>query len=271
MRIKSKVRGQESKVKAILSLCLPDHDLRALDTKGGRETLDFVLQTLDLRKAFRTPAGARLEVLRGVSFAAEAGEMLAIVGASGSGKSTLLHILGGLEAADSGEVRFGDFELTRAGNAELAHFREREVGFVFQSHHLLPDLTAAENVALPLLINRQSRVESMRRALDALASVGLKERAAHNIGQLSGGEQQRVAVARALVHGPRIVLADEPTGNLDAGIGDEIGAILAAYARAQPATIILATHNERLARLCDRVLLLQNGLLSTRQRGAEND
>jgi lipoprotein-releasing system ATP-binding protein len=226
---------------------------------------------LDLRKAFRTPAGARLEVLRGVSFAVEAGEMLAITGESGSGKSTLLHILGGLEAADSGEVRFGEFELTRAGDAELARFREREVGFVFQSHHLLPDLTAAENVALPLLISRQSRLESMRRALDALETVGLKERAAHNIGQLSGGEQQRVAVARALVHGPRVVLADEPTGNLDARISDEIGAIFADYARARRALVLLATHNERLASACDRVLLLQNGCLRARQSGAQTD
>ncbi len=214
-----------------------------------------------MRKAFRTPSGARLEVLRGVSFAAACGEMLAIVGASGSGKSTLLHVLGGLEAPDSGEVSFGDFELTRAGRAELARFRERDVGFVFQFHHLLPDLTAAENVSLPLLINRQSRIESMKRALHALEGVGLKERATHSVGQLSGGEQQRVAVARALVHRPRLVLADEPTGNLDATIGDEIGAMLADYCRARPATIILATHNERLAAACDRVLLLQDGAL----------
>ena len=233
-----------------------------MDIKGGKQTLDFGLRTSDLKKAFRTPAGAWLEVLRGVSFEVAGGEMLAIVGASGSGKSTLLHILGGLEAADSGEVRSGEFELTRATDAELARFREREVGFVFQSHHLLPDLTAAENVALPLLINRQSRAESMRRALASLESVGLKERATHNVGQLSGGEQQRVAVARALVHRPRIVLADEPTGNLDSKIGDEISAILADYRRAQGAAVVVATHNERLASVCDRVLLLQNGCLS---------
>jgi lipoprotein-releasing system ATP-binding protein len=219
---------------------------------------------LDLQKAFRTPAGARLEVLRGASFEVAVGEMLAIVGASGSGKSTLLHILGGLEAADAGRVKFGEFDVTSASDAELALFREREVGFVFQSHHLLPDLTAAENVALPLLMRRMRREESMRRALAALESIKLRERATHNVGQLSGGEQQRVALARALVKRPRLVLADEPTGNLDAAIGDEIGATLAAYCRAERAAVIVATHNERLARSCDRVLLLEDGRLSER-------
>ena len=227
-----------------------------------KQTLDFRLWTLDLRKSFRTPAGAPLEVLRGVSFAVEAGEIVAITGASGSGKSTLLHILGGMDAADAGEVKMGEFSLMQANDAKLARFRERDLGLVFQSHHLLPDLTAAENVALPLLINRQPRNESMRRALVALEGVHLLERAAHNIGQLSGGEQQRVAIARALVKTPRLVLADEPTGNLDAAIGDEIGAILADYCRAQRAAVVIATHNERLARLCDRVLLLQDGCLS---------
>lgn len=216
----------------------------------------------DVRKSFRTPAGARLEVLRGVSLAVAAGEMLAIVGVSGSGKSTLLHILGGLEAADAGEIKFGEFDLMRARQSELVRFREREVGFVFQSHHLLPDLTAMENVALPLLINRRPRGESMCSAMSALESVGLKERAMHNIGQLSGGEQQRVALARALVKRPRLVLADEPTGNLDAALGDEIGAMLAAYCRTTRAIVIMATHNGNLARACDRKLLLQDGQLS---------
>lgn len=258
-----------SKVKAARSPCLSDNELQALDTKGGKQTLDFGLRALDLRKAFRTPAGARLEVLRGASFAVAAGEIVAIMGASGSGKSTLLHILGGLDAADAGEVKLGEFSLMQANEAKLSRFRERELGLVFQSHHLLPDLTAAENVALPLLINRQPRNESLRRALVALEGVRLLERAAHNVGQLSGGEQQRVAVARALVKGPRLVLADEPTGNLDTAIGDEIGAILAGYCRTQRAAVVVATHNERLARLCDRVLLLQDGRLSEQPKGRE--
>lgn len=222
-----------------------------------------------LRKAFRTPSGARLEVLRGASFKVEAGEMVGIMGASGSGKSTLLHILGGLDAADSGRVHCGEFELTGAGSGELAEFRKREVGFVFQSHHLLPDLTAAENVALPLLIKRRTRAESMRRALSMLESIGLKERADADVGQLSGGEQQRVAVARALVHTPRLVLADEPTGNLDAVIGDEIGATFARYCRDEQAIVVVATHNERLARICDRVLLLRDGRLCEQGVDAE--
>ncbi len=224
--------------------------------------MDFGLWTLDLKKSFRTASGTRLEVLRGVSLSVEAGEMVAITGASGSGKSTLLHILGGLEAADAGSARFGEFDLIAAAETELAHFREREVGFVFQFHHLLADLTAAENVALPLLINRRARVESMRRARAALESFRLRERAEQPISQLSGGEQQRVAVARALIHKPRLVLADEPTGNLDAAHADETGAILADYCRNAQAIVVVATHNERLARLCDRVLLLQDGRLS---------
>lgn len=233
----------------------------------NKQTSDFVLSASDLRKAFRTPAGARLEVLRGASFTVAAGEMAAITGASGSGKSTLLHILGGLEAADAGEVRFDEFDLTKANAAALARFREREVGFVFQSHHLLADLTAAENVALPLLINRQPRSESMRRAMAALEGVGLRERATHTPPQLSGGEQQRVAVTRALVHAPRLILADEPTGNLDAATGDEISAILVDYCRRQHAIVVVATHNERLARTCDRVLLLQDGRLNLEAKG----
>lgn len=214
-----------------------------------------------MRKSFRTPLGAQLEVLRGASLTVEAGELVAIMGASGSGKSTLLHLLGGLEAADAGEIKFGEVDLTRARSVELTRFRAREVGFVFQSHRLLPDLTAIENVALPLLINRRPRSESTQSALAALENVGLKERAPHNIGQLSGGEQQRVALARALVKQPRLVLADEPTGNLDAALGDEIGAMLAAYCRTARAVVIMATHNENLARACDRTLLLQDGQL----------
>lgn len=235
----------------------------------NKQTSDFGLFISDVQKAFRTPAGARLEVLRGASFTVAAGEMAAITGASGSGKSTLLHILGGLEAVDAGEVRFGEFDLTKADTAALARFREREVGFVFQSHHLLADLTAAENVALPLLINRRTRSESLRRALSSLAHVRLLERADYNVGQLSGGEQQRVAVARALVHRPRLVLADEPTGNLDAAIGDEIGVLLADYCHTQRASVIVATHQKRLASACDRILFLHDGRLSEQPGGAE--
>jgi lipoprotein-releasing system ATP-binding protein len=225
--------------------------------------LDFGLKVSDLRKSFRSPTGARLEVLRGVSFTASAGEMLAVVGASGAGKSTLLHLLGGLEAADAGLIKLDDFEITQAQRTELAHYRNELVGFVFQFHHLLPDLTAAENVALPLLISRTARRESFRQVTEALARVGLTERAEHPVNHLSGGEQQRVALARALIKRPRLILADEPTGNLDAPTGDEIGQLLNSYCREQNAIAVVATHNARLANVCDRTLILEDGRVAT--------
>jgi lipoprotein-releasing system ATP-binding protein len=221
----------------------------------------FELVVEDLRKSFREPAGGALEVLRGVSFGLRAGEMAAVVGASGSGKTTLLHVLGGLEAADSGSARLGRFGITRAGAAELARWRGREVGFVFQFHHLLADLSAEENVALPLLVARAGRGEAFMQARAMLEKVGLSRRLRHAAGELSGGEQQRVAVARALGTRPRLVLADEPTGNLDARTGSEVGALLLALCREARACVLVATHNERLARLCDRVLGLRGGRL----------
>lgn len=217
------------------------------------------LRILDLYKSFRTQAGARLEVLRGVSFEARRGEMLALTGASGAGKSTLLHIVGGLERANSGSVHLGDVELTSASGLKLSRLRNERIGFVFQFHHLLPDLTATENVALPLLIRRDSRGESRLRAVQLLESIGLAERLDQPVGLLSGGEQQRVAVARALVHTPQLVLADEPTGNLDAATGDAITALLSSFAGEHGATVLLATHNERAAGLCDRTLRLRDG------------
>lgn len=220
------------------------------------------LVATELRKSFAAEAaGAPVEVLRGVSFALAAGEVLAIMGASGAGKSTLLHILGGLEQADEGSAHLYDFEITRAGKTELESFRKREVGFVFQFHHLLQDLTALENVQLPLRISRVAQAESTRRALTALNDVGLGKRAAHLVNRLSGGEQQRVALARAIVKNPRLVLADEPTGNLDAEAGASVGGLLLAFARARGACVIIATHNEQLASICDRTLHLRNGRL----------
>jgi lipoprotein-releasing system ATP-binding protein len=216
----------------------------------------------DLCKAFKTPGGAAIEVLRGVSFALGAGEMAAIMGPSGAGKSTLLHLVGGLDAPDSGEIKLDAFDLTRARAAALTRFRNTQIGFVFQFHHLLPDLTAAENVSMPLLINRVARRDAMRRAEEMLERVGLEGRiSAARVGLLSGGEQQRVAIARACITRPRLILADEPTGNLDARAGDETGALLASFARAEGTTVLVATHNERLALLCDRVLLLSDGRL----------
>jgi lipoprotein-releasing system ATP-binding protein len=223
------------------------------------ETESLVVE--ELRKSFREPSGGMLEILRGVSFRLRAGEMASVVGASGAGKTTLLHVLGGLEAADAGRVRLGDFEVTRAGTSALACWRGREVGFVFQSHRLLADLSAEENVALPLLVGRRNRREALAEARVMLERVGLASRLQHAAGELSGGEQQRVAVARALVTRPGLVLADEPTGNLDARTGSEVGALLLSLSREACACVLVATHNENLAGLCDRRLALRDGKL----------
>jgi lipoprotein-releasing system ATP-binding protein len=222
---------------------------------------ETLLEARELRKAYASPAGAALEVLRGVSFALKAGEMLAVTGASGAGKSTLLHVLGGLDAADGGSVRLCEIELTRAAGAELARVRGEAVGFVFQFHHLLPDLSALENIALPLLVARRKPRAARAAASELLAAVGLSERASHRPGELSGGEQQRTAIARALVHAPRLLLCDEPTGNLDARTGESVAALLRTLARTRGAGVIVATHNEQLARTCDRTLVLEDGLL----------
>ena len=198
-------------------------------------------------------------MLREVSFEVGPGETVAVTGASGAGKSTLLHLLGGLEKADEGRIALGKFDITKSSRAALAQFRNETIGFVFQFHHLLPDLTAAENVAMPLFIGRASRKESLERALELLASMGLRDRAGHPVRQLSGGEQQRVAVARALVKRPTLVLADEPTGNLDNETGNDIAECLLAYGRSQRALVVIATHSKRLAGRCHRTLLLANG------------
>jgi lipoprotein-releasing system ATP-binding protein len=219
------------------------------------------LEVADLRKSFREPSGGVLEVLRGASLSLRAGEAAAVVGASGAGKTTLLHVVGGLEAADEGRVRLGEFDVTGASTSELVRWRGGAVGFVFQFHHLLADLSAEENVALPLLVARTGRREAFGRARELLDKVGLGARLDHAAGELSGGEQQRVAVARALVARPRLVLADEPTGNLDPRTGTEVGALLLALCREAHACALVATHNENLASLCDRRLVLREGRL----------
>jgi lipoprotein-releasing system ATP-binding protein len=252
----AKLRVQNSKSKEADEGVAPD-----APTNFEHGALNSELIVEDLRKSFREPSGAVLEVLRGVSFRLGAGEMAAVVGESGSGKTTLLHVLGGIEAADSGSARLGGFEVTRAGAGELARWRGREVGFVFQSHRLLADLSAEENVALPLMVAREGRGAALARARELLERVGLGRRLRHAAGELSGGEQQRAAVARALVARPRLVLADEPTGNLDARNAEEAGALLLSLCREAGARVLVATHNESLARLCDRRFALRGGLL----------
>jgi lipoprotein-releasing system ATP-binding protein len=210
-----------------------------------------MMNVVDLRKSFLAPNGERIEVLRGVDFAAKAGESIAITGPSGSGKSTLLHLLGGLETPDHGTIAL-----------DGADDQRQQIGFVFQFHYLLPDLSAVENVALPLLIARWGRKRAFDRALELLRESSLADRAEHPISHLSGGEQQRVAVARALITEPKLLLADEPTGNLDEAISEQIGGTLVEYARKYRAITLIATHSRSLASLCNRTLHLEGGRLN---------
>ena len=206
-------------------------------------------------------ATTRLHVLRDLDLAIEQGEMVAIVGASGVGKSTLLHVLGGLDRPDSGEVRVGEVDVSRVTDAELVSFRNAHVGFVFQFHHLLPEFTALENAEMPLRIARVTTAAARPRAQVLLGRVGLAERLDHRPGMLSGGEQQRVAVARALVMQPSLLLADEPTGDLDETTADSLHALLREMHAEFGLTAIIATHNPRLAQQCDRILRLESGQL----------
>jgi lipoprotein-releasing system ATP-binding protein len=213
-----------------------------------------------LTKSYRTPAGA-IAVLTGLELAAEPGEMIAIVGASGVGKSTLLHVIGGLDQFDAGAVRIGDVNLGDLDDDGRVRFRNRHVGFVFQFHHLLPEFTALENVEMPLRIAGEPEAGRDAQARALLARVGLEHRASHRPGMLSGGEQQRVAVARALVRRPSLLLADEPTGNLDETTAADLHALLREMHREHGLTSIIATHNLVLAAACDRTLRLENGRL----------
>jgi lipoprotein-releasing system ATP-binding protein len=203
----------------------------------------------------------RLHVLRDLDLTVERGEMLAIVGASGVGKSTLLHLLGGLDRMDSGTIRIGDTTISELPDATLVPFRNKHIGFVFQFHHLLPEFDAVENAEMPLRIARMAPDAARKRATDVLRHLGLAERLNHRPAMLSGGEQQRVAVARALVTEPSVLLADEPTGDLDETTADSLHALLREMHRERNLSSVIATHNTRLAASCDRVLRLEGGKL----------
>ena len=218
------------------------------------------LQACGIRKSYRV-GETTLAVLRDLDLSVESGEMVAIVGASGVGKSTLLHVLGGLDRADAGTVRVGDADITALADAEVVAFRNRHVGFVFQFHHLLPEFSAIENAEMPMRIARVPTRQARPRAEDLLRRVGLGERLTHRPGMLSGGEQQRVAVARALAMRPSVLLADEPTGDLDEQTADSLHALLREMHRTHGLTSIIATHNLRLAAGCDRILRLHEGRL----------
>ena len=215
-----------------------------------------MIKASEIYKRFLT-----VEALRGVSLEVAQGEIVAIVGASGAGKSTLLQILGTLMAADSGRVESAGKDCTTMGEKELAAFRNRHIGFVFQFHHLLPEFTALENVAMPALIGGAERKDAVSRAAELLDMVGLSERTTHKPVELSGGEQQRVAIARALINRPSVVLADEPTGNLDTASRDQIHSLLLDIRREFNQTIVMVTHDMSLADSVDRKIVMSDGAI----------
>ncbi len=217
-----------------------------------------MIEVADLYKSFPI-AGKELVILKGVTISIQKGELLAIVGASGVGKSTLLHLLGALDRPTSGKIFFEGIDLFTRSDRELAEFRNRKIGYVFQFHHLLPEFTALENVMMPGLIQRMDRKQIASAAQEVLESVGLAQRLHHRPGQLSGGEQQRVAIARALVLRPQLILADEPTGNLDTHTSDEVFALLKGLNREKGITFVLVTHNEKLSLQADRLIKMVDG------------
>jgi lipoprotein-releasing system ATP-binding protein len=230
--------------------------------------MSVVIKTKNLYRSFRDGSGNEIQVLKGIDAEFSADQTVSIIGSSGSGKSTLLHLLGGLDHPTSGEVFFKGQNIYEFDSDTLASWRCKNVGFVFQSHHLLPDFTALENVMLPGLIAGMSKQQSIAKAEILLKQVGLNDRATHKPGQLSGGEQQRIAIARALLNSPDVILADEPTGNLDIQTGRKIGTILRQVCHEHQATLIMVTHNLQLAKETDLQLILKDGVLAVSNQSA---
>ncbi len=229
-----------------------------ISTENGKKTI--ILQTRSLHKYFKS-GEKLLRVLRGIDFQLCEGEVVSIVGPSGSGKSTLLHLLGGLDRPTEGDVLMDSLDLNAINGDQLASVRNERIGFIFQFHHLLRDFTALENVMMPLLINRRPKKETKERAVLMLESMGLRDRQHHKPVELSGGEQQRIAVARALVASPVMILADEPTGNLDRETGGELQDMIFRFSQERNISFVIVTHNENFAKKADRVFRLMDGKL----------
>jgi lipoprotein-releasing system ATP-binding protein len=226
----------------------------------GRIVKEAVIRATKLTKTYRS-GNSDLVVFADMDLEVMRGESLALIGESGAGKSTLLYLLSGLDSPTSGTISYNSRELQRLSDSELAEFRNREIGFVWQSHNLLPEFSASENVMMPLLVRGAPPAEARTASMERLAEVGLADRASHRAGELSGGEQQRVALARALAGKPSVLLADEPTGNLDFRTGDMIFELLGRLQRIHELTSILVTHNNSFAQRCDRILKLEGGVL----------
>ncbi|MBI5789621.1 MAG: ABC transporter ATP-binding protein [Candidatus Schekmanbacteria bacterium] len=226
-----------------------------------------LIKIQDLHKSYRLNGGQDVPVLKGLSLEVAEGELLAVVGASGAGKSTLLHVIGAIDRPSSGKVCYRDEDIFAKDEATLAAFRNRQMGFIFQFHHLLPEFSALENVMMPLLISRTDEKEARQRSHKLLEDVGLGSRLTHKPGELSGGEQQRVAFARALVNNPQLILADEPTGNLDSHTSNKVFRLMHELCHKKQTTFILVTHNDHLAAQADRILQLEDGRLSRKDEG----
>jgi len=227
--------------------------------------MEELIQIREVRKSFKV-GDDYLEVLKGLNFSIMKGEMLGIVGVSGVGKSTLLHIIGALDRPTEGDVIFNSQGIFKMTDIQLAEFRNRKIGFVFQFHHLLPEFTALENVMMPVLISKKGKDEAIKEAKRILTEVGLRDRINHKPGQLSGGEQQRVAVARALINNPQLVLADEPTGNLDSKTSEDVYELLYKLNREMGQTFVIVTHNDTLVKRMTRVIRLADGMIVSNEQ-----
>ena len=223
---------------------------------------EIILEAKDIFKSFYKTKEQKLNILKGVSLQVERGKISIIVGASGAGKSTLLHILSGLDNADSGEVKLNGINISNLSDEKLSSLRNQKIGFVFQFHHLLPEFVALENIAIPLMINGEQKHKALKRAEELLELVGLSDRANHKPSELSGGEQQRIAVARALANNPDIIFADEPTGNLDSANSELLHRLFVELKEKLGVTFLVVTHNPQLVNLGDKVFEMKDGIIN---------